>query len=1298
MGSTPVLPLLHAPQTPLPCPGHSYAWGIPDPSLSYPYAIHHPSNRFNPGYEILSVDDSLSTIAVRAPACTGIASNTSGSCAPCQSIDDLVLRVENHAKAQDFRGMQVSSLSHLQMVKKVESLERARTKLRLKNLDACEALKAARSRDQTCRSILRVVSRKHVPAVHRIFRNAGAQHWGPKKLLQKLVAAAKGEYEAKNFSNMERKLAMVVYLYGGAGALHALHKSPFRFPSRNTIIDIKQETKLRVTSGEPTMTDILANIETMFGDTPADIEKVGITMSMDEIAVDDRLCYLPETDEIVGLCEHAQTELPSLKMGKSLDTVYKVKDATNQKKAEVVKESLVISFNRNSATGYGARAVGIHPTCKEGGFRRSAKLMEMYRQGWKISPVGEKLNGPLIDMSSDGDPRRRAAFYLHCMVLKLTSAHPLYKHVGDLIGLNLWTGPDGETQDFDYRHIFKRLCKLLCSTKGMLVAGVIINKNILATWLERLTHVDWSETTLFALLEPDWDAIGERIHTLLSPKDAQDVPRAIKLLRLTSDLRNLDSEDLNPSETSTHRALSLLGEMLSALLEPFINTAFTLTEQITSLIVAAHIACALYCEHEGDFMPQALYCDFQNMFRSAIFRVAHAKNLDPEQIVLLCLLGDDVLEILFGRVRMIGGHKSNVTCEELREHITSAICLDKIFDEFPDWERVARRLNLERASHLDHLSPRHWKSELRASSCDLKQCWTLAVARSEAILRKYGIIFDFNARFENWQESGVDLMRPKGGKFVGISAEVDRSVVDEVNAEDTMEVDIDSNAEMLAFRSFDGLKALEEEKARAAATNGSPHSVWMELDNGKVAHKKAILRLRQGYGTIPADNEFRLGSIYAALVCIGSSNPRVCVAILTCTCIKSGTHLIDRAPIDEISQSKSTFQISGQVLCLAPHSTASSGSDQGMEAVDPLVDGWFWTSKFISFDATKAKANQPTATRLKHLSITTNGQLVRPLLKNEVESVAISELTNEDTPGGLEHTWYIRESTLSLVESALYDRLQGEDDTLRNLVPMFDRVREVSVGFSFNVLMCGIAPLALVVHCGLNMPLPSAGSARLLCSICHKMCLGAERQNHMGEHILRMYRGVQEPKTAFSSISQDYPCGFCGTSTVNGACEIRVEGGKAISKCPQAYNFLIKAALKISQSKPCTNVPMKCNFCDETHWKYNIRRHLSARHPSWNEQTGKGVDELVKNMLITELEEVQMGIPPERLGSMAVMNTLIADDRKSRIPLSIRDKHGDSPRRDRTLPSMDTRHIPIPFALQGRHPPGVPQSSDSIFN
>lgn len=126
----------------------------------------------------------------------------------------------------------------------------------------------------------------------------------------------------------------------------------------------------------------------------------------------------------------------------------------------------------------------------------------------------------------------------------------------------------------------------------------------------------------------------------------QDVPRAIKLLSITADLRNLDNSDFDPSEQKTHHALSLLGEMLDALIEPFIDPTFTISQQIMSLVKFTHLACALFLEHESDFMPQHLYGDLQCMVRTAVFRVAHTKLLDPQRKVFLCLLGDDVLEVL----------------------------------------------------------------------------------------------------------------------------------------------------------------------------------------------------------------------------------------------------------------------------------------------------------------------------------------------------------------------------------------------------------------------------------------------------------------------------------------------------------------------------------------------------------------------------------------------------------------------------------------------------------------------------
>jgi hypothetical protein len=194
------------------------------------------------------------------------------------------------------------------------------------------------------------------------------------------------------------------------------------------------------------------------------------------------------------------------------------------------------------------------------------------------------------------------------------------------------------------------MCTLLCSQEGLVVSGVVINKQLISKWLEKLTEYDWSDMS---------------IHALLNPKDPQDIPRAILLLSRVAELYYLDNDEFDPSENVVHEALSLLGQGLEAFLQPFINPSLSLSNQITSLIKCAHIFCALFRQHATSFMPNQLYGDIQCTVKNAVFHVAKTQELDSTLGVYLCLLGDDVLETLFGRVRMIGGHSPNVDISEI---------------------------------------------------------------------------------------------------------------------------------------------------------------------------------------------------------------------------------------------------------------------------------------------------------------------------------------------------------------------------------------------------------------------------------------------------------------------------------------------------------------------------------------------------------------------------------------------------------------------------------------------------------
>lgn len=277
------------------------------------------------------------------------------------------------------------------------------------------------------------------------------------KTFEMILLALGGKYHPRNYTDFDKDLAILMYELGGGAALHALNKAPIMLPSRFTIANLRRHHSLRITVGDVKLLDIMENIEILFRNIDAgEHARVGHTLCIDEIAADGRLCYLPETDEIGGLCEHSISELETFKMWSDLTSVKAMVKAIRANRVHVGEEFSVAAFARHAQTDYGAKPVLLMPTCKKGSWKSSAKILQKLVQAWKLSPFGEAMHGRLESISSDGDPTRRAALYLLCMHKKLSRDDPLYKFLSGLIGLNLYTGEGGLTVDFDYRHIFKR--------------------------------------------------------------------------------------------------------------------------------------------------------------------------------------------------------------------------------------------------------------------------------------------------------------------------------------------------------------------------------------------------------------------------------------------------------------------------------------------------------------------------------------------------------------------------------------------------------------------------------------------------------------------------------------------------------------------------------------------------------------------------------------------------------------------------------------------------------------------------
>ncbi|KAF8229202.1 hypothetical protein L208DRAFT_1402529 [Tricholoma matsutake] len=123
-----------------------------------------------------------------------------------------------------------------------------------------------------------------------------------------------------------------------------------------------------------------------------------------------------------------------------------------------------------------------------------------------------------------------------------------------------------------------------------------------------------------------------------------------------------------------------------------------------------------------------------------------------------------------------------------------------------------------------------------------------------------------------------------------------------------------------------------------------------------------------------------------------------------------------------------------------------------------------------------------------------------------------------------------------------------------------------------------------------------------------------------------------------------YPCGFCTQSSLNRACSVHIQTGKAISTCSRAYDFKISPASRISKQKACTNVPIQCKFCPNIHWKNDTLLGKAMRPQELNE--------FCEKITITNEEENRLKIPESKQGWSTVIYTDISRQ-TSFVPASL---------------------------------------------
>ncbi|KAG2740642.1 hypothetical protein P692DRAFT_201842448 [Suillus brevipes Sb2] len=238
---------------------------------------------------------------------------------------------------------------------------------------------------------------------------------------------------------------------------------------------------------------------------------------------------------------------------------------------------------------------------------------------------------------------------------------------------------------------FKHVFKYYC-TLIWSPAGIVLNNGCVINSMMLMCYLVWLPT------------YGEAaVMKLLHLDDPQDVPRAVELMLAIIDF----------SHSQSHRradlvSISLLSALLESILTLFINnTVFCLPKQ---------------------------------------------QVLDPHAHFYLGDIGDDPLEILFGRTCMIGGHNSACSYAQAIDHLGAAKDIDGFLNVIPSLIRGI--------GGVDHINCEIWKGDIIAGRCDLPLAWRRGRDAALTILSKSQldpVHYSFTAHFSN---PTIDMMRP----------------------------------------------------------------------------------------------------------------------------------------------------------------------------------------------------------------------------------------------------------------------------------------------------------------------------------------------------------------------------------------------------------------------------------------------------------------------------------------------------------------------------------------------------------
>ena len=523
--------------------------------------------------------------------------------------------------------------------------------------------------------------------VNLVLRTSLKNGSSPSAMVAKLQLAIERAYTPR--PGVDERALDVGYLVkaiGGPRLLFALNRF-FSLPSYRTIDRHRPVPRLVPSIFAPTHLEISENISTFFNSKERPVPSItGQSLLIDGVALEEKCRWFRLKNSAIGLCrEHAG----SLDLHiQNLQSIMSIQAALSgdEPHAHYASEATVVAIGPFQSSNYSAIPLALSGSCKAETGDVMAEWLQNVINAWRDESSGATLHGPIWSVATDGESTMRRCRYRLCMSQPLSNSDLIYPLLKNLAGLNLQTGEDNVTMTCDPKHVFKRtspikvhvtrsiyctsgFATVLRNPKGILVNRSVVNKYHLHSHLTRLPETN-----------------TKMVDLLLDPVDTQNVPKAVTLIQLTNKLQTLDTVSYTPSQADEHKALTAIGAVFSAFMDPFIYSNVSLAEQLTSLSKYAHAAFALYAKHSTNFMTSPLYADSQAAVKDIFFCVAKQQVLDPTADFHIILCGTDCLETDFCLARTQTHHR-NFDISDLANKLGKPVlhiydsCKERIFNQ-----------------------------------------------------------------------------------------------------------------------------------------------------------------------------------------------------------------------------------------------------------------------------------------------------------------------------------------------------------------------------------------------------------------------------------------------------------------------------------------------------------------------------------------------------------------------------------------------------------------------------------------